>query len=398
MSYRLLASCLLIIGCRAEPSARTAVVRESLPDGHIVVYNPEAGQWTRETAWRLERDVIFSDSSGAPVDLSGRTAFTVDERGFAHVLLRRQDRVLTFDTQGRLVRSFGRTGAGPGEFRSPSTLAVGPDNTLWVVDETNGRYVVFDTGGRYLFDQRRALPRNCRPVPCTRFDAQGRLLDGSYLNDAPSVFRNRIYRLEANGQITDSTVLPTIDSIASPHFQPIVPYSPRDIYAVGQTGHIWFGTNDSYRLNAVRIGGETLLVAVKPARPLPIGREELREAERAANGFEQFAGIPQREVRAVHAQKPAFGQIAIDPEGRVWVVPATTVDGVSRAIDVFDPAGEFLGTASADFDISTASLAGPWDDIPPLEVSRNYIYALTPGGDGEAHMVRARIVRPAGER
>ena len=47
---------------------------------------------------------------------------------------------------GDVVRSFGRTGPGPGEFVYPRAIDVAPDGTIWVADKT-GRFQRFDASG-----------------------------------------------------------------------------------------------------------------------------------------------------------------------------------------------------------------------------------------------------------
>jgi DNA-binding beta-propeller fold protein YncE len=59
-------------------------------------------------------------------------------------------RVHQFAADGRLVRSWGRPGGGPGEFRIPHGIAVLPDGRILVADRENDRIQVFDPDGRYL--------------------------------------------------------------------------------------------------------------------------------------------------------------------------------------------------------------------------------------------------------
>jgi DNA-binding beta-propeller fold protein YncE len=45
---------------------------------------------------------------------------------------------------GRLLRTVGRRGAGPGEFNFPTAVAVGPNGRVYVTDTMNYRVEVFD--------------------------------------------------------------------------------------------------------------------------------------------------------------------------------------------------------------------------------------------------------------
>ncbi len=61
---------------------------------------------------------------------------------------------LAFDRSGRVLRSLGRTGSGPGEFRSSSAFIEGPGDSVAVYDGPNGRIDVFDRDLRFV----RAFP------------------------------------------------------------------------------------------------------------------------------------------------------------------------------------------------------------------------------------------------
>lgn len=91
-----------------------------------------AGLWVRPT--------------GVAVSADGSRVHVVDTGGVdsdAH-------RVHSYDVQGRLLRSLGRRGEGPGEFNLPVDAALAPDGTLWVLDAGNFRLQAFDAEGRFL--------------------------------------------------------------------------------------------------------------------------------------------------------------------------------------------------------------------------------------------------------
>ncbi len=54
-----------------------------------------------------------------------------------------------YDTAGKTVRTIGRKGGGPGEFRSPLRVAVGSGDTLYVIDDGNARIQVVSAAGEY---------------------------------------------------------------------------------------------------------------------------------------------------------------------------------------------------------------------------------------------------------
>src|SRR5206468_1376648 len=60
------------------------------------------------------------------------------------------NRVSRWSKDGTLLKAWGRTGAGPGEFNVPHTIAVDSRGRLFVGDRANNRIQVFDQDGKFL--------------------------------------------------------------------------------------------------------------------------------------------------------------------------------------------------------------------------------------------------------
>ncbi|MFO0969550.1 MAG: NHL repeat-containing protein [Gemmataceae bacterium] len=68
-----------------------------------------------------------------------------DERG------RKKDQVSVHDAGGKLLRAWGKTGAGDGEFEMPGQVVVSKGGKVYVSDQVNRRIQVFDPRGKFLF-------------------------------------------------------------------------------------------------------------------------------------------------------------------------------------------------------------------------------------------------------
>lgn len=59
-------------------------------------------------------------------------------------------RMFKFDKTGKLLKTWGKLGSGPGEFNQPHALAMDSQGRLFVADRTNNRVQVFDQDGKFL--------------------------------------------------------------------------------------------------------------------------------------------------------------------------------------------------------------------------------------------------------
>jgi sugar lactone lactonase YvrE len=62
----------------------------------------------------------------------------------------KNNRILKFSQDGKLIKTWGKTGIGPGEFSTPHTLAMDSRGRLFVGDRGNNRIEIFDQDGKYL--------------------------------------------------------------------------------------------------------------------------------------------------------------------------------------------------------------------------------------------------------
>ncbi|MBI5836052.1 MAG: hypothetical protein HZB25_02295 [Candidatus Eisenbacteria bacterium] len=68
------------------------------------------------------------------------------------------DAILVYDLQGHPVGGWGSTGSGPGQFKNPQGVAVGPNGNVYVLDSGNARIQYFTSDGGYLGRSPEAIP------------------------------------------------------------------------------------------------------------------------------------------------------------------------------------------------------------------------------------------------
>ena len=91
-----------------------------------------------------------SEAEAIPTKLFQPTNLALDSNGRLHVTDTGAFRVQVYDAEGKYVRTFGRNGAAPGEFRMPKGVAVDREGRVFVVDAANQNIQVFDKDGRLL--------------------------------------------------------------------------------------------------------------------------------------------------------------------------------------------------------------------------------------------------------
>ena len=64
------------------------------------------------------------------------------------------NRIFKFDKSGKLIKTWGKKGTGPGEFDQPHALAMDSQGRLLVGDRNNNRIQIFDQDGKFLEEWR----------------------------------------------------------------------------------------------------------------------------------------------------------------------------------------------------------------------------------------------------
>lgn len=346
-----LALALLLPACgSADANGRWAGTRETLPNGAVRVTNPAQGIWSEGTSWQLVQELVLGDMEGPEATVfASISGLEVDAQGRIYVLDRQANEMRIFTPDGAHVRTVGRSGGGPGEYRAANGLLWLTPDTIVVVDQQAGRYSMVTRDGEFV----RSVPR--------QLPFQGWLFRGGYKD-------GRIYESWNVGTDRQPALLGTplrgssaMDTVPLPPEGPSesfsvrtaragmvmgVPFAPGPARHVDGGGNIWHGQSSEFRIVRSSFGGDTLMEILLDEVATPVTAAELAEWE-GGEGVKQFREMGgQLDLSRIPKVKPFFDGLYVDTGGYLWVsVPAAPMEVVFA---VFDPEGRYLGRLQAD--------------------------------------------------
>jgi len=125
----------------ATPKAgRGLQVTKLAPDGRVLLKLGKPGQG--QGSGGLD---VFDSPTGVAIASNGDVFISQ-----GHGEKQNYSRILKFTRDGKLIKTFGSWGDGPGQLRSPHAIAIDSRDRLFVADRGNSRVVVFDKDGNFL--------------------------------------------------------------------------------------------------------------------------------------------------------------------------------------------------------------------------------------------------------
>lgn len=352
----------------------------------------EFGDWTRTTdALTLRTDLQVSDTehyffgSIRDLDVTSTGRMVVLDGEATHLKVLRPD--------GTLIDTLGREGQGPGEFQYPNTVEVARGDSVYVFDAAPNRLTVFtpppsSSLARSVPIQREQGPRGT--------DAWGALGTVRVMGDTlaarfrPYYARKEGYRqpapatwrlLSETGVLGD-TLLHERRTHISISFAgqgvgiEALPFDRSTLEAFGPDGRVYHGWTDSLQVQATALDGTTEVIAHVPTAPVPV-----TDADRdSALAPIERDDIRQQFADAMPETKPAFTDLVVADNGRLWVRrPPQEADADTVPWWILDPDTKTIHQVRLPRDVQ-------------LEVVRGgHVYGTTTTERGAPALVRYRI-------
>ena len=379
-----LATLAVLPACDARSVSRSgewAGTVDTLASGRLIVRNPDAPLWHDGEAWQLRERFRIGVADGDGADVFGDIRdVEIGPDGNLYVLDSRAGEVRVFANGGRHVRTFGRTGQGPGELNRAVGFTFDSRGTLWVMNWRNGRYTAFDSTGALVRETRRLASYAMIPWP-GRFSRSDELLDvGLGADGEPAILG-----LDTAFVPRDTLRRPSTDPENLVQFRQgntlvmsiNAPFAPQPSWDAHPDGGIVVGVGDTYRLHRISWKGDTMMTIEVRRDPSPVSAAErdsaaarFREIGRQVDGAK-----PDHEPR-IPTTKPAHDQIFVDDRSNIWVRRIDT-PGSPPSWDVIDRDGRFLGTLTVPVEPTSVvpsvrgdliAVVTEMDDIPTVIV------------------------------
>ncbi|MES2304845.1 MAG: 6-bladed beta-propeller [Gemmatimonadota bacterium] len=333
-----LAAAVALTACGAGNYALATAKIDTLPGGIVRVRNDGPTAWSDTNGWKIVHVAAVRIAAGSPGELTLPFTPAIARSGDLLVLDRRPASIKVFAPDGSWLRTIGREGAGPGEFRNRALIAA-TAGKVFVLDRSTSRVIVFDSVGALVAE---------RPV------TDGVVLDGIAAAGAESIILDgRVGSRQSLVWLNDSLVeqhratLPAAlpEAMWSPCAL-VIPFQP-SVLGIGRSDHtaIW-GRTDSLKLLVTRTGSDTTRI-IEAVFTAP----EVTDADRTrlfSGPGSISAECPVARAADLPARKPLWRDLHHDGQENVWV--ELTPDVGKRQYAVFSPVGEFLGRVPDPFD------------------------------------------------
>lgn len=401
----------VLAACQRDTAPGAAVTRDS---AGIRIVDNSGPAWKAGAGWKVV------DSPLVDIGGRGQTPYELDQvRGPVRLSDGRlalanasTNEIRLYDAAGKHLRSTGRPGSGPGEYRNIQSFWLGPGDSLLVVEPITRRLSVLDAQGNYArsfslgSQSGQIVPTNGRielamPV--------GWLADGAVAGASQSIAINKsrpgIYRdsITLIRYAPDGTVRDTLGRFPGVEMEQMtinigaqtlsvptaVPLGKQTISAIVKN-QVAFVQNNAWEIEIRDADGTLRILARAREQPTKLTPSDIaahrKEMLAAMEAQPIFRGIPealktQIKARAEQAKYPVtlpfFANLLADPDGNVWAQEGAAPTRKAQRFAVIDSTGRWLGIVTMPLDfhptfIATDAVYGIWKDADEVEHVRGY--------------------------
>lgn len=352
---------------------------EATVDGTKVVQNPATGFKKPSTVemdelWRLGGETDDEDEFfGVIADIE------IDDQGNVYLLDSQLSEVKIYTSDGEFVRSIGREGEGPGEFRRPGAMFFTKEGNVAVVQFMPAKIVVLSPEGDPVGDL---------PIPVPE-DGGFQMIQGANkggdnlvlmfsrdeFNQETKEWKRRSFIASVNdkGDMLEEYATKTTEmNMAAAVLSDKAFDTFERRWTVGPDGKVYACTSyDDYAVSVWNPDGTSNCVIKREYAKQERPDDEVEFSRRLMSHFAKR--IPGAEVKIEKMAKD-IQEIYVRDDGSIWVLSGQGArdlheDGTLGVFDVYNPQGQF---------VRTVTLAGQGDPLDDLYVFvKNRVYVVT---------------------
>lgn len=349
---------LLVAACSAADArvALNAPTIDTLPGGIVRLRNTGPTAWADTNGWKLVLEHTFTMPEGAPGQLNSPNAIVADSKGNVYILDSKPPVIKVYGPDGAFLRTIGRDGSGPGEFRQWGMLTIARD-TLVQHDPGQSRTSTFTTDGQFI-RVFRTMCCHSRPI---RADDNGVVpIPGTIKIDTtakrPALFAGAGFiRYRLDSTVVDTILFPQEPERKMWRFQDkqnsstwSIPFMPGRSSLLDRSGRFIWGDADNYRFIVSRTGLDTVAIFESTPGAAAVIPDSLRTEryEMYTKNNPDLRGIAKMED--IPTTYPVWTTFVVDGANNIWVL-LPGAKGPGSMWEVFASDGKLLGKVPTTF-------------------------------------------------
>ncbi len=319
---------IMLISCQKQKAEWKGTIEEF--NGVTIVKNPKEPLYGEE-AFQLKEELTIGEREGREEYMFSRLSqLAINEQGDIFVLDIMEKHVKVFNRHGLYLKTFGRSGQGPGEISGlPWYFTLSKQNELILIDTSGVSF--FSLDGKFL-----------RKIPNKSFKSQIQLFDADTNSNSYIFQRSPLKQgYELNKYDSNLKLIKTIEFSPSQGVENIRkngwnPFYPWLMYEITENGRIICARNDKYEIRVYDNDENKLLMRIlKEYVPVRLTQKDIEE---------YLEGFSPQEIKSMNlpANLPPFNYFQSDEEERIFVETFERASESSNYYDVFDKEGKYL--------------------------------------------------------
>lgn len=340
MKYLLIFMTIMVTGFACNKESNEAI-RVEVIAGITYIHNTEKPLHINKIVRFEEELSINEEDEQKKVILFKPLYYLVDKSEQIYICDAQEQTIKVFDKQGKLVRTIGAKGNGPGEFKYIISMALLPDDGLLVMDLENRRTSIFKNSGDFIQSfQWRGSHSNIFLTTNSSCIINEKTY-GKNLQLFVKKYNFSGKEMVSFGEFTPIARKTLVNGESS--FSISLPYAPESVFTGDQT-RLWLYhcLNDRYTIEVYDQDGRLFRKIDRPYNPVPSNSEDakLYYASVEQNPNKIFVKLA-KEIEFPKV-KTITERLLVDDAGNLWVETNEAKkqhNCILRAYDIFNKNG-----------------------------------------------------------